>query len=460
MTTVDRTTLPSLGADPSLRFPAIQKGALPNALNLWTIEHRDVPIVVFVLLLPVGAAADPEERPGLAAIAGDMLDEGCGSRSALDLHDVLARLGAQVETEVGSDASVVTLSVLTRNMARGLALLSEMVREPRFEQKEFDRVRDLRLNRLLQLRDLAPAVADRAFTQLLYRNHPYGHLAIGTEGSLRGMMVREVVSFYRRAYRPERMTLIAVGDASHAELREAVTQHFGAWRPPAGGASGPELADAGRLDPPRHTHERLAIVHRAGAAQSELRIGQVAADRRTADYHALVVLNMVLGGQFISRVNMNLREDKGYTYGARTAFDFRRGRGPFLLQVGVQTDVTADALREALGELSAIRGDRPVTDAELATAKAALTRGYPRNFETADQIARAAAQLALYELPDDYFSQFAERVSAVDGGEVTRVAAQYLDPARMLTIVVGDRDRITAPLTALNLGTSSEVAMA
>ncbi len=457
---VDRSTLPPLGPDPTLRFPTIQKGSLTNGLNVWTIEHRDVPIVVFVLLLPVGAAADPEDRPGLAAIVGDMLDEGCGNRSALELHDVLARLGAQLETEVGSDASVVTLSVLSRNMPRGLAVLSEMLREPRFEQKEFDRVRDLRLNRLLQLRDLAPAVADRAFTQLLYRNHPYGHLAIGTEGSLRGMMLREAMGFYRRAYRPDRMTLIAVGDASHETLRAAVSESFGSWSPSAKPEGSPALVDAGRLDPPRHTHERLAIVHRAGAAQSELRIGQVAAERRTPDYHALVVLNMVLGGQFVSRINMNLREDKGYTYGARTAFDFRRGRGPFLLQVGVQTEVTADALREALGEVAAIRGERPVTEAELATAKAALTRGYPRNFETADQIARAAAQLALYELPDDYFSQFSSKVTAIDVAEATRVAAHYLDPAHMLTVVVGDRDRITAPLTALNLGTSSEVAMA
>jgi predicted Zn-dependent peptidase len=460
MTRADRSKLPDIGADPSLRFPAIQKQALPNGLNVWTIEHRDVPIVVFVLVLPAGAATDPDDRPGLAAITGDMLDEGCGSRSAMDLHDLLARLGAQLETEVGSDATVVTLSVLARNMSPGLGLLSEMVREPRFEQKEFDRVRDLRLNRLLQLRDLAPAVADRAFTQLLYRNHPYGHLAIGTEGSLRGMMLREVVGFYRRAYRPELMTLIAVGDASHAELAAAVAQGLSSWKPAAEGVTTEPLVDAARVDPPRHTQERLAIVHRAGAAQSELRIGQVAADRRTPDYHALVVLNMVLGGQFVSRINMNLREDKGYTYGARTAFDFRRGRGPFLLQVGVQTDVTADALREALREISAIRGERPVTDAELGVAKAALTRGYPRNFETADQIARAAAQLALYELPDDYFSQFASRVAAIDNTAVTRVAEAYLDPARMLTVAVGDRDRITAPLAALNLGTSSEVAMA
>jgi predicted Zn-dependent peptidase len=454
---VDRSQLPALGPDPVLTFAAIDKKRLANGLNVWTIEHRGVPIVVFVLLLPIGAAADPEERPGVAAITGDMLDEGCGSRSALDVHDALARIGAQFETEVGSDATVLSMSVLTRNMARGLELLAQMAREPRFEQKEFDRVRELRVNRILQLRDLAPAVADRAFTQLLYRNHPYGHLAIGTEGSLRGMTIREVSSFYRRAYRPDRMTLIAVGDATHAELREAVRQGFNDWTPAPD--PGPSFADGAAVEPPRPSVERIAVVHRAGAAQSELRIGQVAAERRTDDYHALLVLNMVLGGQFVSRVNMNLRENKGYTYGARTAFDFRRGRGPFVLQASVQTEVTADALREALVELAAIRADRPVTLEELTAARAALTRGYPRNFETADQIARGAAQLALYGLPDDYFSQFGPRVAAVDIATVTRVAQTYLDPSTMLTVVVGDRDRITAPLASLNLGASSEVAV-
>jgi zinc protease len=455
---VDRTALPPLGADPSLRFPRIEKERLPNGLNVWTIEHRDVPLLVLILVLPVGAAADPDDRPGLAAITGDMLDEGCGNRSALDIHDALARIGAQFETEVGPDATVMSLSVLARNRGRGLDLLAEMVREPRFDQREFDRVRDLRVNRLLQLRDLAPAVADRAFTQLLYRGHPYGHLAIGSEGSLRGMTLKEVTTFYRRAYRADRMTLVAVGDASHDELRQAVARSFGDWRPPA--VDGPALVDAAAADGPRPTVDRLVLVHRGGAAQSELRIGQVAVARQTPDYHPLVVLNMVLGGQFVSRINMNLREDKGFTYGARTAFDFRRGRGPFVLQVGVQTEATAQALAEALAELQAIRTDRPVSAEELGIARAALTRGYPRNFETADQVARAAAQLALYELPDDYFSQYAPRISAVTGDDVTRVAREYLDPARMLAVVVGDRDRVAAPLAALNLGASSEVAMA
>ena len=203
---------------------------------------------------------------------------------------------------------------------------------------------------------------------------------------------------------------------------------------------------------------RVALVHRAGAPQSELRIGHVAVSRSTPDYHALLVCNMVLGGQFVSRINMNLREDKGYTYGARTSFDFRRGAGPFVLSASVQSDATAAAVREAVAELRAIRGERPVTRQELETGRAALTRGYPRNFETAEQISRAAAQLALYGLPEDYFSTFVPKVQAVDETEVMRVAAAHIDPSRLLTVVVGDRETIGADLARLDQGPVSEVA--
>jgi predicted Zn-dependent peptidase len=164
------------------------------------------------------------------------------------------------------------------------------------------------------------------------------------------------------------------------------------------------------------------------------------------------VLNMILGGQFVSRVNMNLREDKGYTYGARTSFDARRGPGPFLLQASVQSDATAAAIRESIGEITAVRGERPVTREELETGRAALTRGYPRNFETAEQIARAATQMALHDLPEDYYTTFVPQVLALDEQAVTESARRHLDPARLITVVVGDRDRVGASLGTLDLG--------
>ena len=205
---------------------------------------------------------------------------------------------------------------------------------------------------------------------------------------------------------------------------------------------------------------KLQLIHRAGAAQSELRIGHIAVSRSHPDYHALVVLNLVLGGQFVSRINMNLREDKGYTYGARTSFDFRRGPGPFSLQASVQSDATAAAVRESLVELRAIRGERPVTRQELELGRAAVTRGYPRNFETADQVGRAAAQLALYELPDDYFSSFVPKVLSLTETDITRAAATHLDPDRLVAVIVGDRDTIGPAISELGLGSAREVVPA
>jgi zinc protease len=194
------------------------------------------------------------------------------------------------------------------------------------------------------------------------------------------------------------------------------------------------------------------VVPREGAAQSELRIGHLAARRDTPDYSALLVMNAALGGQFVSRVNLKLREEKGYTYGARTGFDWRRGLAPFSLQASVHTASTADAVRDSLGELEAIRGTRPLSDAELALAKASLTKGYPRNFETAQQVARSVAQLALYRLPDTYFEEFVPKVNAVSGDDITRVARRYLDPSRLTTLIVGDHSAIAESLDSLGFG--------
>ncbi len=451
--TVDRARLPGLGPDPSFRFPDVQRRTLSNGLRVWTVEHHGVPLVSFLALLPVGASADPPDRPGLAAVTSDMLDEGCGDLDALALHDTLGRIGAHLDSEIGSDATILTISTLARFADRATALLADMLIRPRLESRDFERVRELRLNRLVQLRDLAPALADRTFARLLYAGHPYGHLPIGTEESLRAMTLGEVRGFHASTFAPATMTIVAAGDATHEKLAASVEAAFGEWNASAAPAS----ADAALLVPRSRPQERVALVHRPAAPQSELRIGHVGVSRRTPDYHPLLVLNMVLGGQFVSRINMNLREDKGYTYGARTSFDFRRGPGPFVLHASVQSEVTVDAILEALDEIQAIRGDRPVTRGELEAGRAALIRGYPRSFETAEQISRGAAQLALYELPDDYFSTFMPKVLAVDEGAVTRVAAEHIDPDRLLTVIVGDRDKVGASLPRLNLGAVADV---
>ena len=440
----DRSRLPEPGPTRSFSFPAIQKSTLPNGMSVWTVRHPQVPVISFDLVVRRGASSDPPAKDGLAALTADMLDEGSGDRSAIEMHEALARLGAQFDTDIGSDATSVSVTMLSRFAARGLALIADVVVRPALREVDFARVRQLRMHRLTQMRDMPGAVADRAFLRLLYGSHPYGHSPMGTEAALAQMTVDDVRVFHAAAIRPSVATLVAVGDCDHDEIVRMAGDAFGDWHDGGG------LAVS--LESSLPASARLNVVPRPKAPQSELRIGQVAVARDTPDYHALIVANTILGGQFVSRINLNLREDKGFTYGARTTFEFRRLPGPFLLQVSVQTAATARAIEESIGEIAGLRGPRPVTAEELDLAAAALTRGYARNFETAEQIARAVMQLVLFDLPDDYFAQFVPIISSVTADEVSRVMARHIDPQRLTTLIVGDLDVIGADLTALGLG--------
>ena len=445
---VDRSRLPEVGPDPAFTFPRIARHTLANGLQVRTIEHHNVPVVTFVMQIDGGAGADPHGREGLAAIAADMVDEGTGALSAIDISEALARIGAAYDIDVGADATVFSLTTLSRFADRGAALLADMLLRPSLRDEDFERVRQLRLDRLRQLKDLPPAVAERAFLRLLYGEHPYGHLSIGSDSALREISLEQVATFHSTTFRPRGATLVVAGAHTHDELRLIAERAFGRWsdeRDPV--ERPPTAADIDPAIPP----PRLAIVARDGAAQSELRIGQLSTRRNTPDYQALLVMNAMLGGTFVSRINLKLREEKGYTYGARTGFDWRRGIAPFSLQASVHTAATADAIRDSLQELDAIRGSRPPTESELALAKASLTRGYPRNFETAQQVARSVAQLALYGLPDSYFEEFVPRVHAIGVGDVLRAAERYIDPARMTTLIVGDHRTISDSVRSLGL---------
>jgi len=446
--------MPLATEDAPFVFPTIHKSHLPNGLAVWSVRHGAQPVATMVLLVRAGSSADPAGRPGLASLTGDMLDEGAGHRDALEVHDALARIGAQFDTEVGPDATFLTLTTLTKFRPQGLALLADLVTRPRFDAGEFERVRQLRTNRLRQLRDVPSATADRAFATAVYGDHPYGHLAIGTMEALEHMTLDDVRAFHRRAYQPAHAVLIVVGEISHDRACEEAADAFGTWAtaPDAGQVTPPGI------DAPGHAAHRLLLVDRPEAAQSELRIGHVSVSRRTPDYHALVVANLVLGGQFVSRLNMNLRERKGYTYGARSWFEFRLGPGPFQMSASVQTEVTADAIVEAVGEMASLRGARPITPPELETARATLTKGYPRNFETADQLARSVAQLALYELADDYFATFVPRIAALELAAVQDAATRNLHPEHLVTVIVGDATRVATTLDVLGLGAPARLA--
>jgi zinc protease len=441
---VDRSRLPPLRPVPRFVFPALTKSTLGNGLRVWTARHAQVPMIGFLLLVHRGAATDPAGLEGLAAITADMLDEGTGSLSAIDVSEELSRIGAQLDVDVASDAMLFGISSLSRFADRSLRLLADIVVRPSLREDDFQRVRQQRLNRLIQVRDTPAVIAERVFTRLLYGSAPYGHTPLGREASLTAITVNDVRAFHGKTLLPGQATLVAVGDCDHDAIHALAEKVFSTW---TGGESERAVGSATPAHP-----ARLNIVSRPGAPQSELRIGHVAVSRSAPDYHALVAANMVLGGQYVSRINLNLRADKGITYGARTAFEFRREPGPFVLSVSVDKAATALAISESMREIAAIRDVKPVEADELAIGVAALTRGYAKNFETFDQLARAVAQLALFDLPDTFYSEFVPRIEALSPEEVTRAAARNLDPSRLTTLIVGDVDTTSQEFGRLNLG--------
>jgi zinc protease len=450
VTRIDRSRLPVPVADRPFHFPRIARRALPNGLELRAVTHRAVPVAAIVLLVPGGSSVDPPDAHGLVSITAGLLDEGSRGQSALDIADRVARIGGELDVEVGTDAVIVGLTTIDRFLEPGLAMVHEVVTEPNLANDDFNRIRNLRLERLRQMKDHAGAMAERAFARVLYGAHPYGHLSLGSEAPLNALTVEDTRALHAAMFTPAGSTLIVVGDRPEEELLDVASATFANWRPAASAVAIDR--DAALLPPPSDPEVKLATVSRPGAAQSELRIGHACAARSTPDYPVLLLLNTILGGDFVSRLNLNLREQKGFTYGVRTGFNLRRGIGPFVMQTSVGTDVTGPALEEAWREIRDISTTRPATDEEVARAFASVSKGYPRGFETAGQVARSVAQLALHGLPDSYFEEFVPRLSQVRAADVTSAAQRYLDTGKMATVIVGDLDKIAASLPGLGLG--------
>ena len=436
--------LPTPKADPRLTLPQVQRHQLSNGLEVVVVEHHELPVVTMNLVVKSGSAADPQNRAGLASLTADLLDEGTKKRNSLEISNALTDIGARLGTSADWDSNSTSITTLTRHLDRALDIYADVITNPALDDDELKRARARRLSIVKQQRDDASAIASVVYASILYgRNHPYGHPAIGDEDSLKEIKAADVRRFYETFYRPNNATLIVVGDVKSATLLPQLERAFGGW----------QRADVPTIEI-RNAQARaqagLYIVDRPGSAQSVINIGQVGVARSTPDYFPLLVLNTMLGGQFVSRVNLNLREDKGYTYGARTSFDYRRGPGPFAASAGVFTKVTKESVAEFLKELRGVRGEIPITQKELEFAKQAIIRGYPRGFETPGQIANRLGDVVLYGLPDDYFNNYIQRVRAVTLSDVQRVANRYLDPSKMAILVVGDRKLIEPGLRSLD----------
>jgi zinc protease len=444
---VDRTKPPPLAPPPALTLPAVRTATLPNGLEVAVVEMHKVPVVDVTLVLDAGGVRDPADLPGLATFTTTMLQQGAGRRSALDIADEAAFLGAQLNAGAGYDVATVTLHVPKRRLAQALDLLADVVLRPTFADSEVTRQRELRRTQLLQQRDEPVQVANVAFPAIVYGSvHPYGRPLSGTDASVGGLTRERVAAFYRAFYRPNGARLLLVGDVTPDEARQLVAARFGGWARVEAAVTSSTAAP-----PPVPTPRAIYLIDKPGAAQSVVRIGHLGPARDTPDYFALQVLNTILGGAFTSRLNQNLRETHGYTYGAGSAFSLRRQGGPFVAQASVVTAKTDSSLIEFLKELRRIR-DEAVPTAEIEKAKQYLTLGLPGDFETTAGAAFRFRDLLVYGLPLGYYGGYAAGVNAVTAADVQRVARRYIDPDRFDIVVVGDRSQIEAGIRALNEG--------
>ena len=440
----DRSAPPELGEPPSLSLAPIEQLELSNGLRVMLMERHKVPLVQVNVLVMTGSTNDPDGKVGLATMLGDMLDEGAGSLNALELADAVDFLGAHIDISAGQHTIRVSLHTPLAKFADALPLLADVVMRPTFADDELERKRVSRLTTLLQWHDEPRAIASAIFGKSLFgEQHPYGRSDIGDEESIRSYSSDDLREFHETYFRPNNAVVIVVGDITAAGTVPKLEQAFGTWRP--GEIPTRDWPDAEQVD-----RREILLVDKPGAAQSEIRIGRIGVERKTEDYYALQVMNTILGGSFTSRLNQNLRERNGYTYGARSSFSFRPKPGPFMAAAAVQTDVTDKALTEFFNELQAIL--EPVTDDELIRAKNFVALRFPGRFEAVSQVARNLEQLAVYDLPPEFFNEYVVRILAVTKEDVRRVARKYLDPDRVKVIVVGDREKIEPGVRALDLG--------
>jgi predicted Zn-dependent peptidase len=441
--TIDLTKPPVLGSPPALTSPQISTRELTNGLKIVVLEQHELPLVDVLLQVRSGGESDPAGKMGTAALVAAMLTEGTTNRTALQIADQAAYLGIQLNATSGWEQSTISLHTPIAQLDSAMALFGDVALRPSFPTADLERVRKVRLTALQQLRDRAPAIADRAFAKAVFGEHPYGRPLAGTEGSLASISRDEVQRFYSTYYRPNNATLLVVGDVRPDDIERRARELFGAWA--RGTVPTPATNTSSGIK-----GTTVVLVDKPGAAQTSFRLGGVGAPRSTSDYFPLQVMNTILGGAYSSRLNHNLRETHGYTYGAFSGFGLRRSAGPFIASAEVVTAKTDSALIEFVKELRAIRDT--VAPDELARAKRNLQLGLPSSFETTQGIAQEFLPLIAYGIPLDFFASAVQRYGAVTQADVQRVARQYVDPDKLTIVVVGDRKVIEPSIRALKPG--------
>ncbi len=435
------STPPPPGPAASFAVPVVDAARLDNGLEVRVARRSAVPVVTALLVMDAGEVAVEAGQAGLALLAGKALHGGSVRRSAVELACAMEDLGTHLGTSVGWESSVVSLTCAADRFPRALRLLSEVILTPGYPQEEVERTREQQLGGIRQRRAYPAQLAAAAAARFFFREGAtYGRPMAGTEATVAGLGREDAADFAARRHRPRGAALVVAGDVSSTEATELAAECLGGWR----GRAARVRATAGA----RFRERRIVIVHRPGAVQSELRIGHASVPRATPDFFPLIVLNALFGGTFGSRLNLNLREDKGFTYGIGSRFLLRRAGGMFRIAAAVATEVTAAAVREVLAETEALvaEGPRP---AEVRAARDYLAGVFPLRMETAAQIATGIAGIFVHDLPADYYARYRERVRAVGVDDAARAARRRIHPEALTVVVAGDADRVAPELEAL-----------
>ena len=441
-----RASVPKPGAVRTPNLPAPKEFKLASGLTVLLVEDHKLPFMTAQLVAIHGSESNPPDRPGLASFTTSMMTEGTEKRTSPQLADDIAQTGGTVSASSSADASWVAATGLTWSANDLFDLLSDVGMHPAFRQEEIERLRARRLTSLLQEKDNPNVLATKVFYHEMYGDKsPYGFLETGTEASTKATTRDDLLGFYKAGFGPKNAALVVAGDLTRPQLQELATKYFGGWTGSATTQSPLQVS--------AKTERRIVIVDKPGSPQSVLRIGQVGLDRKNPDYPKVTVMNEILGGLFSSRINLNLREAHGYTYGAFSAFAFRRSQGPFFVGSMVRTDVTAPSVSEVFKEVEKMKATAPTAE-EVKMAKETAIRSLTAIFETTQQTAGTMSNLFLYGLPLNYYTTLPTSFSAVTAADVQKMAEKYLAPDKMLVVIAGDRAKIQQGVEALNLGKS------
>ena len=446
-TNLDRTMMPPPAKEPVFTPPLPEQMNLPNGLKVVVVEKHEMPVVSFGLLVSAGAITDPPEQPGLSGFTAQMLSEGTNTRSSQEIAAAFEFIGARLSAETRREITLFATETLSKHWKRALELLSDVVRHPSFPPHELERVRREHLTDLRRAKDDAGFVAEQIMPGLVFgRGTQYGHSSIGTEDSVTAFTREGLEGHYQRFYGPQSATLVVAGDVTQEEVRQEALTAFGDWDnfgvPIAAAEDVPQTAS----DP-----TTIYLVDKPGAAQSVIRAGHLTLPRSHPDYFRMVLLNFVFGGQFSARLNQNLRQDKGYSYGFHSSISWFRQPSALVAGGSVQTAVTKESLVEILKEYRDIHGDRPITPEELDSAQASMLQGLPAGFERPGQIMGNLVQMVLHDLPYDYFRTVGQQISAVKLDEANGAGQERIDPDSLTILVVGDREEIEPGLRELDL---------